>query len=194
MTLMGLAYMLEDRTGLLTRTDFDDIYERLFLRIAQSPQQSADASFSMIYDMGRRSSASGSDERRHYHYQPSVVLQFGHDASLGTIHFAHASGSLSIPMSRYLRKSSFLGRSLSRKFKASDGQDYKWDYRVVQSQEWTCLSPDNHIIAHYDLKPADKLAYGSSGNLLTIREEFAHLAIEILASLTIMRHIAEHRL
>ncbi|KAF8877802.1 hypothetical protein BD779DRAFT_1556381, partial [Infundibulicybe gibba] len=39
-----------------------------------------------------------------------------------------------------------------------------------------------------------RACYGISGNALTVGEGFSYLALELLASLTIMRHIKEHRL
>lgn len=81
---------------------------------------------------------------------------------------------------------------------------------------------ENYLVAHYDLKPPDVRAYGVSGNNLTIYESFIHLSVgewrlamllvdlapnshlssfsaivlpsELLASLIIMRHIAQHNL
>ncbi|TFK53295.1 hypothetical protein OE88DRAFT_1676456 [Heliocybe sulcata] len=190
-TTKGLPYILEDRNGSLTGTDFDDIYDRLFLRVAQAPQRSQHA-LCAIYDMGRRSVSSKSDDHRHARYNPSVVMQFGLDRSLGTVTFVNSA--VSMPMGKYLRRASFLGGSLLRKFIGSDGQEYKWGHRIAEGQEWTCISADNILVAHFNLKPPRTHAYGSSGNVLTIYEEYAHLAMEILASLTIMRHIRKHNL
>ncbi|EPQ59839.1 hypothetical protein GLOTRDRAFT_33719 [Gloeophyllum trabeum ATCC 11539] len=187
-TTKGLPYILEDRTGSLTATDFDDIYDRLFLRVAHTPQ-----GLPAVYDMGRRSASSRADDRRHFRYTPSVVMHFGDGSgALGSVAFVDPPASL--PMGKYLRRASFLGGSLSRKFKASDGQEYKWSYRIVEGQEWTCTSADNVLVAHYNLRPPRKPAYGSSGNILTIYDEYAHLALEIVASLTIMRYIKKHNL
>lgn len=100
----SLPYTLEDRTG-LQNTDFDEIYDRIFLRVARTPQQSA--SLTMIYNMGQRSS-------RHrdslpFRHTPSVVLEFGLDESLGSISFQRPNPSPPLPMSRYLRKTSLFG-------------------------------------------------------------------------------------
>ena len=35
----------------------------------------------------------------------------------------------------------------------------------------------DYVVAHYNLKPLEKLAYNTSGNVLTIYEPFTHLAI-----------------
>jgi len=185
-----LPYTLEDRTG-LQNTDFDEIYDRIFLRVARLPQQS-NSLVTMIYNTGQRSS-------RHrdslpFRHSPSVTLDFGLDESLGNISFQHLNPRPTIPMSRYLRKTSLFGGSLSRKFMGSDGREYRWSHRSVPEQEWSCATAENYLVAHYDLKPPDVRAYGTSGNTLTIYEAFSHLTIELLASLTIMRHIAAHNL
>jgi len=190
MTRAPLPYTLEDRTG-LQNSDFDDIYDRMFLRVARLPQQGKSL-LTMIYNMGQR--ASRHRDSLPFRHNPSVILEFGLDESLGNISFKRPDASATIPMSRYLRKTSLFGGSLSRKFTASDGREYRWSYRTVEGQEWSCLTAENGLVAHYDLIPPDMRAYGTSGHTLTIDEAFSHLAIELLASLTIMRHIAQHNL
>ncbi len=77
-----------------------------------------------------------------------------------------------------------------------------------------CVDSRDYVVAHYNLKPPEKPAYTTSGNILTIYEPFTHLAVgvyylprctiarqvdgctdetcltEILTTLTIMRHLA----
>jgi len=182
---------MEDRFGLYNASDFDDIYDRLFLRVVQSPQHSQ-KSMSMIYNMGRRSSRK--HDSRHLDRQPAVVLEFGANGTLGNIHYMNPPAALSLTMHQYLRKTTIFGGSLSRRFTGSDGEDYRWSYRSVDGQEWSCVNSESHLVAHYALKPLGVPAYHVSGNMLTIHEPFSHLAIEILASLTIMRHIAYYNL
>ncbi|OBZ65416.1 hypothetical protein A0H81_14581 [Grifola frondosa] len=187
----SLPYFLEDRTGLFTGSDFDDVYDRMFLRVARPSEPSSQRDDTlMVYNVGRRSS--GQRDYRPSVREPSVVLQFGPNGALGTIAFK--GSSVSMPMNQYVKKTSMFGGSLSRKFRASDGEEYKWTYRSVENHEWTCVDSRNYLVAHYDLKPAEKPVYGTSGNILTIYEAFANISIEILASLTIMRHIAAHSL
>ncbi|KAJ7124430.1 hypothetical protein C8R44DRAFT_619743 [Mycena epipterygia] len=186
-----LPYILEDRTGAHTASDFDDIYDRLFYHVATVPQRSGSSAI-MIYSMNRR--ASRHRDSQPFHHTPAAMLEFLPDGSLGNASFMQPAGTLTIPMVRYLRKTSMFGRSLSRKFMCSDGHEYKWVNRSVEGQEWTCTTADNYLIAHYDLKPADVRAYGVSGNTLTIYEAFSHLTLELLASLTIMRHIQQYNL
>ena len=40
-----------------------------------------------------------------------------------------------------------------------------------------CLSEENYIIAHYDLRPPNVPAYSVSGNTLTIYEAYSHLCM-----------------
>ncbi|KAF9059770.1 hypothetical protein BDP27DRAFT_1385689 [Rhodocollybia butyracea] len=183
-----LPYIFEDRTGQLYGSDFDDMYDRLFYRVARDPHQTS----TMIYDMGRR--ASRHRDSLPFQRSPIVILDFENDYSLGKICYAR-NNDASIPMNRYLKKTSIFGGSLSRKFTGSDGREYRWSYRSMRGQEWTCMTgPENFIVAHFDLKPADVQVYDVSGNTLTIFEQFIPLSVEILASLTIMRHIALHNL
>jgi len=94
-----LPYVLEDRSGVYNASDFDDIYDRLFLRIVESSHD-AKTSVSMIYDMGRRSSRRR--DSRHLDRQPSVVLQFGSNGALGNVHFMRSPAASSLPMHQYL--------------------------------------------------------------------------------------------
>ncbi|KAK7001673.1 histone-fold-containing protein [Favolaschia claudopus] len=181
-----LPYVFEDRTGAHTSSDFDDIYDRLFFHVATAPQRSGSSAV-MIYSMNRRSSRHRDSQP--IQHTPSAILEFLPDGTLGNMSFMHAAGTVTIPMVRYLRKTSLFGRSLSRKFLCSDGREYKWVNRSVEGQEWTCTNADNFLVAHYDLKPVDVRAYGVSGNNLTIYEAFAHLTLG-LAATALMRAMA----
>jgi hypothetical protein len=103
MTIAGppSAYFFEDRTGVLTGSDFDEVYHRLFLRVSSTPQRTRNAGL-MIYDMGQRSTSLGDRDGRHFYREPMIVLDFGPKGALGTIRFT--KGSVSIPMHQYLRK------------------------------------------------------------------------------------------
>ncbi|OCH93236.1 hypothetical protein OBBRIDRAFT_790406 [Obba rivulosa] len=187
----ALPFFLEDRTGHNASSEFDDVYDRLFLRVATSPERAGmpGTSTVTIYNADRRSSRQR-DQRPQG--KASVVLEFGHNGGLGRISFV--GSSVSMPMNHYLKKTAMFGTSLSRKFRASDGEEYKWTHRSLHNQEWTCMDSKGYIVAHYNLKSPEKPAFNTSGNVLTIYEPYAHLAIEILASLTIMRHIETHNL
>ncbi|KAK0191723.1 hypothetical protein F5146DRAFT_929354, partial [Armillaria mellea] len=171
-------------------SDYDDIYDRLFFRVARSPAQTA----TMIYNMHRR--ASRHRDSLPFTQDPIVVLDFLHDESLGTVSFIRPTGRISQAMSKYLRKTSLFGSSLSRKFAGSDGREYRWSYHSVDGQEWTCTTgAENYLVAHYDLKKPDVRVYGVSGHTLTIYEAFIHMAIgEKLYSLLILLPLPTHLL
>ncbi|THH02232.1 hypothetical protein EW026_g632 [Hermanssonia centrifuga] len=218
----ALPYYLEDRTGVFTGSDFDDMYDRMFLRVSPPPSHLSHAPSSpaspspfslMIYASTRRSST-----QKEYAYayrernpsmrqgEPAIVLEFGPRGALGNATFIGPSvgkdgkekstgvTTETIFMGHWLKKTGMFSGSLSRKFRASDGEEYRWMHQGAEGQEWTLVDSRDYLIAHYNLKPQSKPAYTTSGNVLTIHEAFGHLSVEILASLTIMRHIAAHNL
>lgn len=190
-----MPFTFEDRTGDLHSSDFDDIYDRMFLRITPySHAAHGNKNTWAIYVMGCRSTRR--KDTRHLERHPSVVLEFSETRpGLGTIRFTQSpSSNISIPMHTYLRKTTFFGGSLSRKFKASDGREFKWQHKSIDGHEWACFSGEGYMVAHYDLRPSCMAVYGVSGNTLTIHEAYSNLCVDILASLTIMRYIAEHGL
>ncbi|KIM53848.1 hypothetical protein SCLCIDRAFT_138116 [Scleroderma citrinum Foug A] len=189
-----MPYTFEDRTGDIKDSDFDDIYDRMFLRVASYPHASPGRATTLaLYVMARRSTRHR--DVRHLERQPSVILEFGEaHLGLGTIHFTQSpSSTVSIPMNNYLKKTTLFGGSLSRKFRASDGREYRWQYQSVDGHEWTCLSEEGYIVAHYDLRPPNIAVYGVSGNTFTVHDAYSSLCVDILASLTIMRYIAKYR-
>ena len=98
-------YYLEDRTGHHTGSDFDVMYDRLFLRVA-CPPPAEPTPFAgttlMVYNTGRRSLSQR--HSRPPQREPDVVLEFGPNGALGTISFADSGAS--IPMGQYLKKTS----------------------------------------------------------------------------------------
>ncbi|KAG7093567.1 hypothetical protein E1B28_007237 [Marasmius oreades] len=187
-----LPYIFEDRTGTLTLSDFDDMYDRLFYRVSRPVPQKP---ITMIFNMERRASRHRDRNISPFHQNPLAVLEFLPDESLGRISFNHGPKAFSLPMGSYLRKTSILGVSRSRKFVGADGVEYRWNHRSVPGHEWTCTTAaGNYLVAHFNLKPPHERAYDVSGNTLTVYEPFVHVATEILATLTIMRHILQYNL
>ncbi|KAG6825235.1 hypothetical protein H0H92_004325 [Tricholoma furcatifolium] len=186
-------YILEDRSGSLTLTDFDDLYDRVFFRIAKQPNGST----TNIYIMHIR----GSPHRDSLPFtsRPSVSLEFGASQRLGTITFYRSPQPVAIQMQTYLKKTGIFGSSLIRKFTAFDGTQYQWSHRAVEGQEWTCTTSDDHLVAHFDVRP--QYDPSVSGSYLTVYQYFFPLTLglttivqELLATLTIMRHIEAHNL
>ncbi|KAG2154353.1 uncharacterized protein EDB93DRAFT_154911 [Suillus bovinus] len=177
MTSYGMPYLLEDKTGRLTGSHFVDINDRLRLTLRCTARESTHTTYK-IYN-----AATGTD--------PVVILNFGSNNSLGTITFG--SGP-QVSMNSFLEHSANES-ARSRKFIGSDGQQYRWGWRTTQSEEWTCTNTSNQQVASYSLKVPGEPEYDhSSGCVLTIEEAYPHLAAEMLASLTIMRHIVAHNL
>ncbi|OCH89060.1 hypothetical protein OBBRIDRAFT_42684 [Obba rivulosa] len=183
-TKFGMPIFLEDKTGDIAGSEFTDIYNRARLVLRCTLRNAARAAY-MVYDLSERvDSRSGLPV-------PAACLDFGANNALGSVKIR---GGEYVPMSQYLSKLSPLGSSKARKFTASDGQEYRWTYQSGKEDEW-CKNASNYHIASYVLKPAGEPQYsGSSGCTLTIEEDFTHLAAELLASLTIMRHIAKYNL
>nr|GAT51762.1 predicted protein [Mycena chlorophos] len=190
---LGVAPILSLGPRAYTSTDFDDVYDRAFFHVICTSQRSV-----AIYPMTRRTSRTRDAHWSPAMHSPAAVLEFGGDGSLGSVRFAGAPAP--VAMANYLRKTSMFGRSLSRKFACSDGREYKWVQEGGQAgPEWTCTTPDNFLVAQYDLKPAKNHAYpgpsaASSGNSLTIHDGFGHLTLELLVSFIIMRHIQQYNL
>ncbi|KAI0765566.1 hypothetical protein BC629DRAFT_1703953 [Irpex lacteus] len=211
----ALPYFLEDRTGHLSDTEYDDIYDRMFLHVSSSspspPSSPTSPSSSpasqpltiTISSTPRRSSplSHPPNTRRLSSYaqttEPSVTLEFGGSRgalSLGSVTFSTKARRESLGMGSWVRRMSLFSGSLSRKFRASDGEEYRWVYRGVEGHEWTLLTAQSTQIAHYTLKRPSKPAYGTSGNVLAVCEAYGGIVVEVLASLIVMRCIAAYNL
>ncbi|KAF8878852.1 hypothetical protein BD779DRAFT_1612978 [Infundibulicybe gibba] len=181
-TVYGMAYFLEDKSGKLTASEFVDIHDRLRYSLRCTANDSTRTAY-MIYNTTRSASVTT---------VPLVVLDFGPNNALGNVTFVPNEP---IQMKRYLVKPSTLGSSKIRKFTASNGEEYQWVWRGKGDQEWACTNNSGYLVAYYSLKTPGEPEYpNSSGCMLTVEEEYGHLACEMLASLLIMRHIAEHNL
>jgi hypothetical protein len=93
-TVYGMPYLLEDKTGKLTGSDFVDMNDRLRLRLRCTAQASTHTAY-MIYN-----ATHGNDPTT-----PLVALAFGPHNSLGTITIRSGAP---IPMDQYLAKLSRL--------------------------------------------------------------------------------------
>ncbi|TRM65568.1 hypothetical protein BD626DRAFT_398924 [Schizophyllum amplum] len=174
MTKFGFSFFLEDKTGRLTGSEFVDVYDRMRFVLRRTVHEPSHSAY-IIYNAATS--------------KPVAALDYGPHNALGSISF---SSTNTMPMKKYLTKAT--GHQ-SRKFVASDGQEYIWSYRQQADQEWTCTNTSGYLIAYYSLKTPGEPDYpGSSGCTLTIEEPFGHLAAEMLVSLLIMRHIAAHNL
>ncbi|KAK0464400.1 uncharacterized protein EV420DRAFT_1040208 [Desarmillaria tabescens] len=174
-TKYGLPFFLEDKSGKLSGSEFIDIHERMRFSYRCTARDATHTAY-MIFNPNASRRA-------------IVALDFGPRNALGTI----SLGGVSIPMNKYLVR--VPGRARARKFVASDSQEYIWSWRTKDNQEWTCTNAKGYLVAYYSLKvPGEPPYHGSSGCSLTVDEAYGHLAAECLASLMIMRHIAEFNL
>lgn len=157
-TQPALPFVLEDRTGLVSSSDYDDIYDRLSLRVTEhpSPPHSPDGTpqrVLFVYDMPQRWSRRTA--RLHEARSPVAVLHFGPHETLGTIELALDGRPRAMPMAKYLPKTSMFGgyvlqdnvpvafpdvmyshRSLNRQFVGADGRKYRWSFRSSEQHEW----------------------------------------------------------
>ncbi|KAG7440820.1 uncharacterized protein BT62DRAFT_923696 [Guyanagaster necrorhizus] len=180
MTKYGIPIFLEDKSGKLTGSEFIDIHDRMRFSYRCTARDGTHTAY-MIFNLTAAAVM--------YHPRAIAALDFGPGNSLGTISW----GGVTIPMKKYLVRVSNRGRA--RKFVASDSQEYIWSWRTKDNQEWTCTNVNGYLVAYYSLKvPGEPPYEGSSGCSLTVDEAYGHLAAECLASLMIMRHIAEYNL
>lgn len=98
MVPLGKPLIFEDRTGQYATTDFDDIYDRMFLRVVQHSVSPAQMII-LIYDRARRSTKRNSGPET---IPPSVVLDFSPKGNnMGSITFGRMPP---IPIKEFLKK------------------------------------------------------------------------------------------
>lgn len=184
MTLYGMPYFLEDKTGSLSGSDFVDINDRIRFSYRCTARDTTRVAY-IIFNV-----TSGHSNT------PVAALDFAPDGGWGTV--TYTSGSTAgahMAMKKYLAKTSFLGSTKNRKFTASDGNEYEWKWRQGADREWSCTNIQGETIAYYSLKvPGEPEYASSSGCTLTVEEAYPHLIVEMLTSLLIMRHIVESNL
>ncbi|EAU90825.2 hypothetical protein CC1G_09302 [Coprinopsis cinerea okayama7 len=175
-------YFLEDRSGRLSGSEFNDIHERLKFSYRCSRRSSTLCQYTIFETTSPREDACTT---------PVSVLEYGPNNTLGLVYYGMKPQS----MARYLVKVDPEGSSRHRKFVAQDGRTYIWSYRTHEDHEWTCVDSSGSVVAFYHLKLAGEPSYpNSSGCMLTVEEAYGDYAYEFLTSCLIMRHIAEHNL
>ncbi|PPQ91834.1 hypothetical protein CVT25_000288 [Psilocybe cyanescens] len=194
-TRYGLPFFLEDKTGRLDGSEFVDLHDRTRLVYRRKSRDATRIVYG-IFDI-----TLGTYEAFHV---PVVTLCFGADNSLGSVCYAPGVGVIGgtregeekwMQMAKYLSQVNIFAGSKLRRFFASDGNEYRWGYKLAEGNEWTCTNSSGTIVSHYNLKsPGEPPYYGSSGCMLTVEEDYGHLACEMLATVMIMRHIVAHDL
>ncbi|KAH9973945.1 hypothetical protein BJV74DRAFT_782611 [Russula compacta] len=193
MVKTGIPFMLEDRSGSLSGSEFVDLYDRMHLRLRCTRRDPDGASQYGVYNMFS------------WHDIPVATLEYGAAGALGSITTIGPGGSSegtpqprTAPFVLFARtrscnvSTSTNGSPRHRKFTASDGQEYAWSWRTNTREdlEWSCVNASGITVAWYVLKiPGEQYAH-SSGCMFGVEEPYPHLAVDFLATLLIMRHIA----
>ncbi|KAF9050608.1 hypothetical protein BJ165DRAFT_1366943 [Panaeolus papilionaceus] len=183
----GIPIFLEDRSGSLSGSDFIDIHDRMRLIYRRRRRDSSDSQSAFTYDIFDATSNCADAFT-----VPVATLTFGPNNELGTIAFKN---SQPMRMDRYLSQVNEIAGSKLRRFFASDGNEYRWGYRVTDDNEWTATNSSGEIVSYYSLKSPGEPQYpNSSGCMLSVEESWGHLACEMLATVMIMRHIAKYNM
>lgn len=129
MTTMGIPYLLEDRTGDVLNTEFDELYDRMFFGVSSSPSSSAPSTARTVklFELGSRSAPS---PRGNFNFgrDPVIVLDFAPNA-LGTVLFVRQG--ISMPMASWMKT-----KGPARCFACSDGESYSWTHQANDEAEW----------------------------------------------------------
>ncbi|KAI0784697.1 hypothetical protein C8Q75DRAFT_378795 [Abortiporus biennis] len=181
MARYGMPFFLEDKSGDITGSDYADHYSRLSFSL-RCTRRDPDHMVFMIYDLLSNSSSS-----RHHLTVPVACFDLGHNHSLGTVKIGDGCP---VEINQYLVK---VNRKM-RRFLASDKQEYRWTHQPECDPVWQCTNSSGYDVASYSLKLPGENYTNSSGCVLTIDEQYSHIAGELLLTLTLMRHIAKYNL
>ncbi|PPQ71873.1 hypothetical protein CVT24_006889 [Panaeolus cyanescens] len=191
----GIPIFLEDRSGSLSGSDFIDIHDRMRLIYRRRRRDTdTDQPYPYVYEIFDATSNSVDAFN-----VPIATLTFGANNELGTVTL---KGSQPMTMDSYLSQVNEIAGSKLRRFFASDGNEYRWGYRVTDDNEWTvsvliyslllffsssarylslvvnhATNSAGEIVAYYSLKSPGEPQYpGSSGCMLSVEESWGHLA------------------
>lgn len=104
MTTFGIPFLLEDRTGNIISTEFDDLYDRMFLGISNTTDPAArsrGAATIKIFELGSKTSTRATFSPN-FGRDPTIVLDFGPGGTPGSVLFARQS--ISMPIGSWVRK------------------------------------------------------------------------------------------
>ncbi|EED85113.1 predicted protein [Postia placenta Mad-698-R] len=157
----GLPFFLEDKTGELTGSEYLDVHDRARFAYRCTLRDTHHTAY-MVYEVSPAARST-----------PVASLNFGGGNALGTVKIGQGQD---ISMSKYLSKVGTFG-STTRKFTASDGQEYQWtrDTDDGSDAEWTCLNAKGYHVASYSLKLNGEQYETSSGCMLTVEESYESL-------------------
>src|ERR1700736_5393932 len=210
MTYYGQDYMLEDKAGQLTGSDYEDIHDRIRLTL-KCTQRAQTHTVYMIFD---RTGTHVFD-----YNNPLAVLEFGPNDTLGTVSFRTG---VRMPMKQYLVKAATFGRYVVETAGITvnlTSWGLKVDHAQVHSARWArisvelahqtqpgvdgqfirdhlklvthhfycrqCTNASGYLVACYSLKVEGEPVYPeSSGCMLSVDESYPHLLAGELYAIT----------
>ncbi|KAG9006484.1 hypothetical protein FRB95_008949 [Tulasnella sp. JGI-2019a] len=182
-TQYGLPLFLEDASGLLVKTTFTDLHDRLQL-VLKATSASGPNQLQLALSLSTSRNAKSS---------PDCIIDLPQRLERGTLSYG-AGPALSIES--YLRRVSGLSsRSPNRRFTASDSHNYTWSMtqsnpRDSSTISWVCTNSQGAVVAEYATN--DPEVTGSRcAAVLTIEEAQNSMVLELLTTLTIVRYIAQ---
>ena len=95
-TTLGMPFFLEDHSGDLENSEFNDLYSRMRFSLRKTSVEDAAQTTLMVYDLSSPSVSSRNDLR-----VPIACLTFGAEHALGTVKIYNAS---TISMEQYLSR------------------------------------------------------------------------------------------
>ncbi|KAF9524621.1 hypothetical protein CPB83DRAFT_861007 [Crepidotus variabilis] len=172
-----LPYFLVDRTGSLRGTSFTDTERRM--ELFYYPRHSKVPPEHQAYEVAGT---------LYTDPLPNIMITFGPKGSLGNVIFrrkAEEGGDRVVRMDDYLLEVEDNRGQRERKFTAADESVYHWTWKTDEN-EWTCKDLSGDTIADYCHEATGE---AGSRNMMTVTEDYFHIATELLAALMIMRHI-----
>ncbi|KAF8182549.1 hypothetical protein BJ912DRAFT_1123799 [Pholiota molesta] len=135
-----LPYFFDDATGRLSGSTFVEFHERMRINYIKRVDNESQSE----YDIYKHSNEAEDQDG------PAATLYFGPNHTLGTIQYRN-------------QEPKNMDHSKLRRFIASDGNEYRWGWRKVEGDLWTCTNGNGEIIADYSFKPPMEPAYITSG-------------------------------
>ncbi|KAF8625305.1 hypothetical protein AX15_005437 [Amanita polypyramis BW_CC] len=130
------ALILQERTDPAGTIFFTDVQNRLSVSCRCTSDDEKGLTWSVFDQTGVVGLA----------FVPIYMLEFGPDKSLGVVRFGPKE---SMPMKKYLARTSILASSRTRKFISRDKKEYSWHHRGSDEYEWICLDSYGDMVAYY---------------------------------------------
>ncbi|KIJ36483.1 hypothetical protein M422DRAFT_45772 [Sphaerobolus stellatus SS14] len=154
-TTPDLSY--EDLPPSAHNTDYIDIAHRSHVRVRTTRATAAETTIA-IYDFGINDMRGW---RGDYHHLARGVLTVPNSGSItsgGNVRMGEWRSGRTV--GEWMGRVGGIwssGSKATRAFTASDSQTYRWDANV--GHLWTCLSPNNYVVAYFDVRFAFLFSY-----------------------------------